>query len=83
MLFTNWLRNLRPAFAPSRAERAPRRRQTGRGRALRPLVLEQLEDRSLPSCMVSLAPNEAAPQLVGERITWTATDSGRVPVAEV
>jgi hypothetical protein len=26
--------------------------------------------------MVSLAPNEAAPQLVGERITWTATATG-------
>jgi hypothetical protein len=46
------------------------------------LVLEQLEDRSLPSCMVSLAPNEAAPQLVGERITWTATatNCGAAPV---
>jgi hypothetical protein len=32
--------------------------------------------------MVSLAPNEAAPQLVGERITWTATatDCGAAPV---
>jgi hypothetical protein len=32
--------------------------------------------------MVSLAPNEIAPQLVGERITWTATasDVGAAPV---
>jgi hypothetical protein len=32
--------------------------------------------------MVSLAPSEAAPQLVGERITWTATaaDCGTAPV---
>jgi hypothetical protein len=32
--------------------------------------------------MVSLAPSEAAPQLVGERITWTASaaDCGAVPV---
>src|SRR5262249_9610115 len=44
--------------------------------------LEQLEDRSLPSCIVSLAPDEAAPRLVGERITWTATatDCGTDPV---
>ncbi|HEY7422837.1 MAG TPA: aryl-sulfate sulfotransferase [Gemmataceae bacterium] len=41
-----------------------------------------MEDRSLLSCMVSLAPSEAAPQLVGERITWTATavDCGATPV---
>jgi arylsulfate sulfotransferase len=82
MSFTNWLRNLRPALAPGRAERNPRRRQSGRGRATRRLVLEQLEDRSLPSCIVSLVPNEAAPQLVGERITWTASaaDCGAAPV---
>src|SRR5262245_43282685 len=82
MFYTNWLRNLRPTFAPGRAERTPRRRRSGGGRALRPLILEQLEDRSLPSCMVALAPNEPAPQLVGERITWTATatDCGATPV---
>jgi hypothetical protein len=46
------------------------------------LCLESLEDRSLPSCIVSLASSEAAPQLVGERITWTATaaDCGAAPV---
>ena len=82
MLFTNWLRNLRPALTPGRAERTPRRRQSGRDRGPRRLILEQLEDRSLPSCMVSLAPNEPAPQLVGEAITWTATatDCGTTPV---
>src|SRR5215831_2553925 len=82
MLFTNWLRNLRPALAPGRAERTPRRRQSGRRRAPRRLILEQLEDRSLPSCLVALAPNEPAPQLVGERITWTATatECGATPV---
>src|SRR5947208_6849021 len=82
MSFTSWLRNLRPALPPGRAERNPRRQRPGRGPATRRLVLEQLEDRSLPSCMVSLAPSEAAPQLVGERITWTATasDCGAAPV---
>src|SRR5439155_10270474 len=44
--------------------------------------LEVLEDRSLPSCTVSLLPSEPAPQLVGERILWTATaaDCGATPV---
>jgi hypothetical protein len=82
MSFTSWLRNLRSTLAPCRPQRAHRPQRPGRGRATRRLVLEQLEDRSLPSCMVSLAPNEAAPQLVGERITWTATatDCGAAPV---
>ncbi len=75
MSLTSWLRNLRSALAPGWAERIPQRRQSGRVRATRRLLIEQLEDRSLPSCMVSLAPSEAAPQLVGERITWTATAS--------
>jgi hypothetical protein len=41
-----------------------------------------LEDRTLPSCALSLLPSEAAPQLVGERIIWTATatDCGANPV---
>lgn len=80
MSFTRGLRNRRPA--PSWAEGNPRRRQSGRVRAVRRLVLEQLEDRSLLSCTVSLAPSEAAPQLVGERIIWTATatDCGTAPV---
>jgi hypothetical protein len=41
-----------------------------------------LEDRSVPSCSVSLAPSAPAPQLVGERVIWTATasDCGTAPV---
>src|SRR5437764_10448707 len=56
---------------------SPRRRP-----AERRLTLEALENRTLPSCMVSLAPNEAAPQLVGEGITWTATatNCGATPI---
>src|SRR5262249_26186758 len=44
--------------------------------------LEALEDRWLPSALVSLTPSEAAPQLVGEPIVWTATttDFGATPV---
>src|SRR5260370_5783939 len=71
MSFTSWLRNLRPALAPSRAERNPRRQRPGRGRAAPPLLLQQLEDRSRPSCLVSLAPSPAGPPLVGEPITPT------------
>jgi hypothetical protein len=51
---------------------APGRRSPCRPSPLR-LRVEVLEDRSVPSCSVSLAPSEAAPQLVGERVTWTAT----------
>jgi hypothetical protein len=76
MWFRSLLKSLksRPSVAPVRR---PPRRSTGPR-----LVVEALEDRSLPSCMVSLAPSEAAPQLVGERITWTATtaDCGAAPV---
>jgi hypothetical protein len=81
MSFTSWLRNLQSTVAPGRTERMHRRR-SHRGRATGRLLIEQLEDRSLPSCVVSFAPNEAAPQLVGERITWTATadDCGAAPV---
>src|SRR6266852_467303 len=46
----------------------------GRNRR-RSLVLEALEDRMLPSCTLSLVPSEPAPQLVGDRILWTATAS--------
>jgi hypothetical protein len=35
--------------------------------------LEALEDRCLLSGGISMTPSEAAPQLVGEPITWTAT----------
>src|SRR6266508_2406184 len=77
MSFTRWLWDLRSALAPSRIDR-----KHGRRPATCRLTLEALEDRILPSCMVSLAPNEAAPQLVGERITWTATatECGAAPV---
>lgn len=75
-MFTSWLRNVRSSLAQSQMDRKPRRRPARR------LTLEALEDRTVPSCMVSLAPSEAAPQLVGERITWTATatDCGATPV---
>src|SRR2546430_15083121 len=67
--------HLRPCGRGSRA-------RSGRPFPNRRLQLEALEDRSLPSCTVSLAPSEAAPQLVGERVTWTATatDCGATPV---
>jgi arylsulfate sulfotransferase len=60
----------------SQTRRAARNRSAsgGRGRR-RPLVLEMLEDRTLPSCTLSLVPNEPAPQLVGEPVLWTATAS--------
>ena len=74
MSFTSWLRNLSLARAPGRAERNRGRRQSDHGRAIARLVLEQLEDRCMPSCLVSLAPSEAAPQLVGERITWRSEE---------
>src|SRR5215213_3158156 len=69
------LRNsLSPIFgrAPRRAPRRPARR----------LVLEALDDRALPSGTVTLAPSAPAPQLVGDRVTWTATatDVGAAPV---
>src|SRR6266849_7216570 len=56
--------------------RAPRNRSTFGGRSRRhPLVLEMLEDRTLPSCTLSLLPSEPPPQLVGEPVLWTATAS--------
>jgi hypothetical protein len=60
MWFRSFLKSpkSRPAAAPVR--RSPRR-----------LRIETLEDRSLPSCTVTLAPNDDSP-LVGERVTWTA-----------
>src|SRR6202035_3066832 len=46
------------------------------------LGLEALESRCLLSSGLSLTPSEAAPQLAGERIVWTATasDLGANPV---
>jgi arylsulfate sulfotransferase len=61
-------------------------RNPGRANRARPTRfvprLEALEDRCLLSGGVTLTPTEAAPQLVGEPITWTATasDLGANPV---
>src|SRR6516162_2808030 len=65
----------RPKPRSRRSRHQPRPR-SGRRR----LELEPLEDRALPS--VTLTSSEAAPQLVGERITWTATatECGSAPV---
>src|SRR5437667_11984611 len=78
-----WLSSILNSLSPSSPHARTRRRISPRKRSAgRRLTLESLEDRSVPSCMVSLAPNEAAPQLVGEGITWTATatDCGATPV---
>src|ERR1700704_116717 len=79
MWLSSILNSLSPSSPHTRSRRSPSPRKRPAGRRL---TLEPLEDRSLPSCMVSLAPNEAAPQLVGEGITWTATatDCGAAPV---
>src|SRR5438128_6525856 len=79
MWLSSILNSLNPSSPHARTRRriSPRKRSAGRR-----LTLESLEDRSVPSCMVSLAPSEAAPQLVGEGITWTATatECGAAPV---
>src|SRR5437773_6226569 len=79
MWFSSILNSLsvRSQHTRTRRRLSPRQRP-----ALRRLSLEALEDRTVPSGMVSLAPNEAAPQRVGERITWTAaaSDCGTAPV---
>src|SRR5438034_1888969 len=78
-----WLSSILNSLSPSSPDTRTRRRISPRKRSAgRRLTLESLEDRSLPSCMVPLAPNEAAPQLVGEGITLTAaaTDCGAAPV---
>src|SRR5262245_4487775 len=74
-----WFRSL---LTPRRSRAIAPIRRSRRRPTAPPLRVEALEDRSLPSCMVSLAPSEAAPQLVGERITWTATanECGAAPV---
>src|SRR5437868_5288780 len=78
-----WLSSILNSVSPSSPDTRTRRRPSPRKRlAGRRLTLEALENRTLPSCMVSLAPNEAAPQLVGEGITWTATatNCGATPI---
>src|SRR6476661_7561053 len=50
--------------------------RTPNRRPARRLRLEPLDDRALPSGTVSLAPSVPAPQLVGERVTWTADAVG-------
>src|SRR5437667_3245812 len=78
-----WLSSILNSLSPSSPHTRTRRRPAPRQRpAAHRLTLEALEDRTVPSCLVSLAPNEAAPQLAGEGITWTATatDCGATPV---
>src|SRR5262245_64978984 len=72
MWFRSLLKSLRRPPAP---RRRPRRATAPR------LWVEALEDRSLPSCTVTLAASNDSP-LVGERVTWTATaaDCGAAPV---
>jgi hypothetical protein len=69
-LLGTWLQAMkrRAATGPDtgRVKRAHTRRFVPR--------LEALEDRCLLSGGISLTPSEPAPQLVGEPITWTATD---------
>src|SRR5262249_33477417 len=76
------LNSLRGMVRRATAHRRGPRRTPDRSRVTRRLILEPLEDRTLPSCTVSLVPSETAPQLVGEPITWTATatDCGSAPV---
>jgi hypothetical protein len=73
-----FLRNLLHQFSG----RALAPRGVPRRRSARRLNLEPLDDRALPSGVVSLAPSVPAPQLVGERVTWTATatDVGATPI---
>ena len=73
-----WFRSLirsRKSRRPVSSVQRSRRRHTAR------LRVEALEDRSLPSGTVTLAPSDDSP-LVGERVTWTATaaDVGATPV---
>src|SRR5215813_7167834 len=76
------LNSLRKMVGRATAHHRGPRGRSGRQPRNRQLEIESLEDRTLPSCTLSLVPSEAAPQLVGERITWTATatDCGAVPV---
>src|SRR5262245_49824833 len=68
---TSLLRNLKAGAPRTRRTRGRRTELPSRLRfAPR---LEALECRALPSCTLSLVPNEPAPQLVGEPVLWTAT----------
>ncbi len=80
MSFQSVPNSLKFATARTRSRRA--RRDALRKRPVTcKLLLELLENRTVPST-ISLVPSEAAPQLVGERITWTATvtDGPAAPV---
>ncbi|HJZ58240.1 MAG TPA: aryl-sulfate sulfotransferase, partial [Gemmataceae bacterium] len=73
MWFPSFLKSLKsPSVTPIRRATRPAAHRLG---------VEALEDRSLPSGMVSLAVNDDS-ILVGERVTWTATatDVGATPV---
>src|SRR6266849_5415357 len=80
MWFQSGLNSLEFGSARNWARRARRGAPRKRAAACK-LLLELLENRTVPST-ISLMPNEAAPQLVGERITWTATvtDGPAAPV---
>jgi arylsulfate sulfotransferase len=77
--FSSILNYPRPSSPHTQIRRSPSPNKRPAGRRV---TLEVLEDRTLPSCLVSLAPSEAAPQRVGEAISWTATatDCGTTPV---
>jgi hypothetical protein len=62
--------------SPSRRPQPRTPSAPSRGTTLRPAARlrgEALEDRSLPSGGVSLAPDQSDPQPVGTPVTWTAT----------
>src|SRR5262249_10706305 len=76
------LNSLRQMVHRDTARRRGPRRPPGHHPRTRRLLLELLEDRTLPSCTVPAAPHHAAPQRVGARLTWpaTAADCGTAPV---
>jgi arylsulfate sulfotransferase len=80
MRFQSMLHSLKSGPARTRTQQA-RRGAPHKRPATCKLLLELLEDRTVPST-ISLVPSEAAPQLVGEPITWTATvtDGPAAPV---